>query len=126
MSSLSAAGTSTGTGHAGRSRRDRAGRRRTLVPALLVPVMIASGFAMVAILPVALVVRGVLKDDRLRRLRPWAGVLAVAYLVPLALWAVHPDRAPSLTKDMHPAFAVGIIAAALAYVAAYVAEARRR
>lgn len=95
------------------------------VAVALVPLMIVGGFAMLAVLPVAVVVLRTVRDRPLRPLRPWAGLLAVSYAVPLALWAALPERAPSLTKDMHPAFAVGIVVAALAYGAAYLLLRRR-
>ena len=84
--------------------------RSVLVAAWAVPVMIVGGFAMLAIVPVTAVVVGVLRDVRLRALRWWAAALAVAYATPLALWAIGPDRAPSLTKDMHPALAATVVA----------------
>jgi hypothetical protein len=49
----------------------------------------------------------------------------VAYAVPLVLWAVLPDRAPSLTKDMHPAVAVAVVVVGLVHLAAYLREWRR-
>ncbi|MEJ2860653.1 hypothetical protein [Actinomycetospora flava] len=91
--------------------------RPVLVAAWVVPVMIVGGFAMLAIVPVTVVVVGVLRDVRLRALRWWAAALAVAYATPLALWAIGPDRAPSLTKDMHPAFAVLIVAVSVGLLA---------
>ncbi|MEU6259582.1 hypothetical protein [Streptomyces sp. NPDC047043] len=100
-------------------------RKSVLVSALLIPLMIVGGFAMLAVIPVIIIVHLTLRDPRLRALRPWAALLGVAYAVPLALWGALPDRAPSLTKDMHPAFAVGIVLAALAYSAAHLLHRRR-
>ena len=99
----------------------RSGRapRKFLVSALAVPVMIVGQFAMLAIVPVAVVVTTTLRDARLRHLRPWAAGLAAAYATPLALWAIGPDRAQSLSKDMHPALATVIVGASAALVAAY-------
>jgi hypothetical protein len=92
--------------------------RSILVAAWAVPVMIVGGFAMLAIVPVTVVVVGVLRDARLRALRWWAAALALAYATPLALWAIGPDRAPSLTRDMHPALAVLIVAVSVGLLAA--------
>jgi hypothetical protein len=100
-------------------------RRSVIICALLVPVMIVGGFAMLAVIPVGIVVHFTVRDPRLRALRVWAALLVAAYAIPLALWGALPDRAPSLTKDMHPAFAVGIVLAALAYSAGYVLHQRR-
>ncbi|MFC5140419.1 hypothetical protein ACFPK1_19430 [Actinomycetospora rhizophila] len=92
--------------------------RSVLVAAWAVPVMIVGGFAMLAIVPVTVVVVGVLRDARLRALRWWAAALALAYATPLALWAIGPDRAPSLTKDMHPALAALLVAVSVGLLAA--------
>lgn len=88
-----------------------------LISAWAVPVMIVGGFAMLAIVPVTVAVVGILRTARLRALRWWAAALAVAYATPLALWAIGPDRAPSLTKDMHPAFAAIIVAVSVGLIA---------
>ena len=78
-----------------------------------VPVMVLGQFAMLAIVPVALVTIGTFRDDRVRPLRWWAALMAGLYLVPLALWRLNPDGAPSLSKDMHPVFAGLIVASAV-------------
>ncbi|WP_198036842.1 hypothetical protein [Nocardia sp. BMG51109] len=85
------------------------------ISAWAVPVLVIGQFAMVAILPVAITLIGTLRDTRHTGLRWWAAALTVAYAIPLALWAIGPDRAPSLSKDMHPAFAVLIVAVAIGY-----------
>jgi hypothetical protein len=103
--------------------------RRTVrvvaVCAVLVPLMVATGFAMLAIVPLGILVHRVRTRAWLARLRPWTTVLAVAYAVPLVLWAALPDRAPSLTKDMHPAVAVAVVVVGLVHLAAYLREWRR-
>jgi hypothetical protein len=76
-----------------------------IVSVWTVPVLIVGQFAMLAVVPVAVVLIGTVRDARLRALRGWAAALAVAYAVPLTLWAIGPDRAPRLSKDMHPVVA---------------------
>ncbi|PXX71191.1 hypothetical protein DFR70_101613 [Nocardia tenerifensis] len=93
--------------------RDYPAARSVIVSAWAVPVLIVGQFAMVAVAPVTLVVVGVLRDARLRALRPWAGLLAVAYAVPLGIWALRPDPARSLSKDMHPVLAGLVVASAV-------------
>jgi hypothetical protein len=93
--------------------------RSFLVSALAVPVLVVGQFAMLAIVPVAIVLVATLRDARLRALRWWAAALAATYATPLVLWAIGPDRAPSLSKDMHPVLAGVIVAASVALVAAY-------
>jgi hypothetical protein len=99
--------------------------RSVVISAWAVPIMIIGQFAMLAIVPVALVVIGTLRDARLRALRWWAAALAVAYAVPLARWVIGPDRAPSLSKDMDPIFAGVIVAVSVAVLVALYTDARR-
>jgi hypothetical protein len=99
--------------------------RSVVISASAVPVLIVGQFAMVAIVPVALVLIGTLRDARLRALRWWAAALGAAYALPLALWAIGPDRAPSLSKDMHPAFAALVVAASVAVLGALYVIRRR-
>ncbi|MGW2219157.1 hypothetical protein ACWCSD_29585 [Nonomuraea sp. NPDC001684] len=95
------------------------------VAAWAVSVMIVGQFALLAIVPVAVVLVGALRHSRDRLVR-WAAVLvALAYAAPFAVWVARPGRAPSLSKDMHPAFAVLIVAACAALVAAIVRDGRR-
>ncbi|WP_344415198.1 hypothetical protein [Amycolatopsis minnesotensis] len=97
----------------------RPGSRSVLISAWAVPVLVIGQFAMVASIPVALVLIGTLRDARLRALRWWAVALTAAYATPLALWAIGPDRAPSLSKDMHPVFAAAVSITAAAVAIAY-------
>ncbi|ALG10644.1 hypothetical protein [Kibdelosporangium phytohabitans] len=85
-----------------------------VISAWAVAVMVAGQFAMLAIVPVALVLYGSLRDTNVPLLR-WSGAaLAAVYATPLALWAIGPERAQSLSKDMHPALAGLVVAAAVA------------
>jgi hypothetical protein len=77
--------------------------------------MVVGQFAMLAIVPLVYVLVRTFRDARLGALRWWAAGLGVAYATPLALWAIGPDRAPSLSKDMHPALAAVVAAAGVAY-----------
>ena len=99
--------------------------RTVLISAAAVPVLVVGQFAMVAILPVVLVVVGTFRDARLRALRWWSVALGAAYATPLALWIIGPDRAPSLSKDMHPGLAGLIVAASVAVLVALVVIRRR-
>jgi ABC-type transport system involved in multi-copper enzyme maturation permease subunit len=99
--------------------------KSVIISAWAVPVMVIGQFAMLAIVPVALVLAGTLRKEQLRPLRWWAAALAAIYATPLVLWAIGPDRAPSLSKDMHPVFVVLISAVAAAVIAAYYVIGRR-
>jgi hypothetical protein len=100
-------------------RKTRRTPSSVLVSAWAVPILVVGQFAMLAVIPVALVLSGTLRDARFRALRWWTAALTAAYATPLVLWAIGPDRAPSLSKDMHPVFAALIVVAAVAFIAAY-------
>lgn len=93
--------------------------RSVIVSAWAVPVMIIGQFAMLAVVPVALVLIGTLRDARLKTLRWGAMALTAVYATPLALWAIGPERAQSLSKDMRPVFAAIIVAVGVAFAVAY-------
>ncbi|QTE29004.1 hypothetical protein [Pengzhenrongella sicca] len=88
--------------------------RSVLVSAWSVPIMVLGQFSMLAIVPVVLVLVGTIRRPSLRALRPYGVVLAAVYATPLVIWILRPDRAQSLSKDMHPAFMALIVAAAAA------------
>ncbi|WP_433803287.1 hypothetical protein [Actinomycetospora sp. CA-084318] len=98
--------------------------RLVVVSAGLAALMVVGGFAMLAIVPVALTLIGTLQEARLRALRWWAAGLAAAYAVPFALYVLDPDRPASLTKAMHPGFVVLIAVAAVAVIIAAVVQRR--
>ncbi len=99
--------------------------RAVIISAFAVPVMVVGQFAMLAIVPVAVLLTGTLRAARFRALRWWAAGLTAAYAIPLAAWAIGPDRAPSLSKDMHPVLSGVIVAASIAFIAAYFVTRRR-
>jgi hypothetical protein len=99
--------------------------RSVIISAWAVPVLVLGQFAMMAIFPVAVMVRGTLRDPDLRPLRGWAVAVAAAYATPLVRWAVGPDRARSLSKDMDPVFAKAIVATAAAFIVVFHVLARR-
>jgi len=108
---------------------DRPRRRIPLyltIAAWAVPVMVVGQFAMLAIVPLAVVVVGVIADQRAHGLRPWVALLTVTYLTPLAIWILRPDGAQSLSRDMHPAFIVLIAAVSLVVLAKIHWSRRRR
>ncbi|MFD1938538.1 hypothetical protein ACFSKW_44400 [Nonomuraea mangrovi] len=105
--------------------RDRTNRtaNRTSLPVLIaawaVPVLVLGQFALIAGIPVAVVVIGTLRDPRLRALRWWAGALTAVYAVPLALWVFGPTSAPSLSKFMSPAATALFVATGVAVAIAH-------
>ncbi|MBQ0989615.1 hypothetical protein PSH03_002674 [Micromonospora sp. PSH03] len=93
--------------------------RTVIISIWAVPVLVVGQFAMLAIVPVVLALTVSLRHAHLRGLRRWTIALTTAYATPLILWAIGPDRAPSLSKDMHPLFAALIVVAALAAATAF-------
>jgi hypothetical protein len=90
-----------------------------------VPVMVLGQFSLVAGVPVAIALVGALRHAGDRTVRWAAALLAVTYAIPLVIWLARPDGAPSLSRDMHPAF-VGLIVAASAVLIVSIHRARRR
>jgi ABC-type branched-subunit amino acid transport system permease subunit len=90
-----------------------------VISAWSVPVLVIGQFAMLALIPVVIVLVTALRNPGLRALRWWAFALTAAYATGLILWAVLPDRARSLSRDLHPVVAGVIVAAALGAAVAY-------
>lgn len=85
--------------------------RSVVVSAWAVPIMVLGQFALFAVVPLALVVRGALRDGGPSGLRLPALLLAASWATPLAVWLLRPGGAESLSKDIHPVFVAGIVAA---------------
>ena len=104
-------------------------RRRTPIHAHIaawsVPVLVLGLFALVAAVPVAILVIASLADARVRALRWYTGLLGALYATPLVVWLVRPDGAASLSKDIHPVF-VGLIVLASAALLAKIYTRRRK
>lgn len=98
--------------------------RQVVVSAWAVPIMVLGQFAFLAVIPVALVLSGALRDPRARALRGPAGLLAAVFATPMAIWLLRPDGAESLSKDIHPGF-VGLVVAASAVVLVRIWTTRR-
>jgi hypothetical protein len=107
-------------------RTSRRAARTVIISAWAVPVLVVGQFAMLAIVPVSLALTATLRHAELRALRPWTAILATTYASALILWAAGPDRAPSLSKDMHPASAALIVAASLATITAFHLHRRKK
>ncbi|MFD5141465.1 hypothetical protein ACFWMX_35440 [Streptomyces sp. NPDC058378] len=87
--------------------------------------LVLTGFAFVAFVPVLIALVAALARARDTGVKAAAAALAVAYAVPLVLWQARPDGAPSLSKDIHPGF-VGLIVAISAAPLLTVHGGRRR
>lgn len=93
--------------------------RGVVIAAWSIPVLVAAQFAMLAIVPVVIVLIRTFRAPGLDRLRWWAVGLTAVYLTPLAAWAIGPDRAGSLSKDMSPALAALVCLAGVALAVRY-------
>jgi len=90
--------------------------RYVLISAWAVPVLIVGQFALLAVVPVGLVMYGVWRHSGLPALRWSAALLTGLYASSLAIWALRPDGAQSLSKDLSPVLAGLIVAASLAVI----------
>jgi hypothetical protein len=77
---------------------------KVLISAWVIPILVLGEFSVLAAIPVAIAVVGVLRHVRVGALRRWALALGAVYAAPMIIWAIRPDRAPSLSKDMSPIF----------------------
>ena len=99
--------------------------RSVLVSAWAVPVMVIGQFAFLAGIPVAVVVTAAVRRFPPGALRSWSFALGAAFAVPLTVWAVRPDRAQSLSKDIHPVLAAVVVATAVGVIVTAHRERRR-
>ncbi|MFI6734933.1 hypothetical protein ACIBI9_18555 [Nonomuraea sp. NPDC050451] len=106
------------------ARTDRRTPLAVTISSWAVPVMVLGQFALLAIVPVTIALVGALLHARDRMVRWAAALLALAYAIPLVVWLTRPDGAPSLSKDIHPAFVALIVAASAALIVA-ILRARR-
>ena len=73
--------------------------------------LVLSGFALVAVVPVTVLLVSAFRNAKARGLRWYASLVGALYAAPLLIWALNPDRAQSLTRDMNPVFLWLIVAA---------------
>jgi hypothetical protein len=81
-----------------------------LIAAWAVPVFVAGQFALLAGIPIAVVLIGTLRDRRLHAVRWWTAALTAVYAGSLAVWLIGPSDAPSLSKFLSPV-ATGVFTA---------------
>lgn len=93
--------------------------RIAVISACVGSVLVVTGFGKIAIVPIALTLIATIATPGIRRIWWAAAAFAVVYSVPFIQYAVDPNRAPSLSKDMHPAWWVIIPLVGLGYVVAY-------
>lgn len=95
--------------------KTRRAPRSVIISTWAIPIMVVGQFAFLAFIPAAIMLTKTFRDPRSRSLRGWVGALGVVYAVPFLMWVLNPQRAESLSKDIHPVF-VGLIVAVSAVV----------
>ena len=94
----------------------RPGRARTGVPtyvlvsAALTPVMVLTGWAFLAVIPVGAMTVASWADGRVRPLRWWTGLTAALFAVPFTQYLLRAGVEESMSKMLHPAMGVAIAA----------------
>ncbi|MEA5360603.1 hypothetical protein VA596_13730 [Amycolatopsis sp., V23-08] len=93
-----------------------------LVAAWAVPVFVAGQFALLAGVPVIVMLVGTLREPRLRAVRWWTAAITAVYAGSVAFWLLGPSDAPSLSKFLSPVAtgvftAVGVAAAVAHHIA---------
>ncbi|MFB6721948.1 hypothetical protein ACFCV3_17375 [Kribbella sp. NPDC056345] len=97
--------------------------RAILIAAWAFPVMVLTGWAFLAGIPVLVVLINALRQHTVRL---WAAALTTAYAVPVALWQLGPSDAPSLTKYMTPLMTYLLAAAGITVALATTVVRRRK
>ncbi|GLZ37176.1 hypothetical protein [Actinokineospora sp. NBRC 105648] len=95
------------------------GSRAVLIAVWAAPALVLGQFALIAGIPIAVVLVGALRNPRSRALRWWAGALGAAYAAPVALWLIGPSSAPSLSKYLSPTATAGLVATGVAVAIAH-------
>ncbi|RBM06834.1 hypothetical protein [Streptomyces sp. PT12] len=95
------------------------------VPAWIAPLLVLTGFAFIAFVPVLITLVGALTRARDTVVKAAATILALVYAIPFVIWQTRPDGAPSLSKDIHPGF-VALIVTAAAFLLLAIHRVQRR
>ena len=96
--------------------------RSRLIAAWTFPLMVATGWAFLGGIPVAVVLVSAIRQRTFRR---WAAGLTTAYVVPVAAWLLGPSDAPSLSKFMSPALTAFLVGVGVVVAVAQTSTARR-
>lgn len=97
----------------------RSDRVRTGVPtyvlvcAALAPVMVLTGWAFLAVIPVGAMTVVSWTDRRVRPLRWWTSLTAMLFAVPFTQYLLRAGVEDSMSKMLHPAMGLAIAAASM-------------
>jgi len=84
--------------------------------AIVAPVLVLTGWALIAAVPVALMTWGSWTDRRVRALRWWSGLTALLYAIPLVQYLLRTDPEASMSSMLHPAMGIAIALSAAVVV----------
>jgi preprotein translocase subunit Sec61beta len=100
-------------------RKDRSHRiapRYVTWSAIAVPIMVLTGWAFLAAVPLALLLWGTWTDRRIKALRWWSGLTALFYAIPLVQYLTRADPEASMSSLLHPAMGIAIALSTLVVV----------
>lgn len=80
--------------------------------AIVAPVLVLTGWAFIAAVPIALMLWGTWTDRRVRALRWWSGLTALLYAIPFMQYLLRTDPEASMSSMLHPAMGIAIALAA--------------
>tara|TARA_R110002020_G_scaffold314996_1_gene530202 strand:- start:5923 stop:6279 length:357 start_codon:yes stop_codon:yes gene_type:complete len=80
--------------------------------AVAAPIMVLTGWALFAAVPIALMAWGSWTDTQVRALRWWTSLTAGLYAIALLQYLTRADAEASMSALLHPALGVAIAAAA--------------
>ena len=84
--------------------------------AIVAPVLVLTGWAFLAAVPVALMTWGTWTDWRVRALRWWSGLTALLYAIPFVQYLTRTDPEASMSSMLHPAMGIAIALSAAVVV----------
>lgn len=84
--------------------------------AFAIPVMVLTGWAFFASIPVALMTWGAWTDRRIRALRWWAGLVAGLYAIPFVQYLTRVDTDLSMSDMLHPLMGAAIAVPAVVVI----------
>jgi len=95
--------------------RDRSARKapgHVVTSAWAIPVMVLTGWAFFASIPVAALTVATWRDARVRALRWWASLTAALYAIPFTGYLMRTDAEASMSDLLHPGMGLAIAASA--------------
>lgn len=84
--------------------------------AIVAPVLVLTGWAFIAAVPIALMTWGTWTDKRVRALRWWSGLTALLYAIPFVQYLLRADPEASMSSMLHPALGIAIALSAAVVV----------